>query len=52
MKKQKYFSNIKAAERFQSRLYDQYNYVRLIDFPLFGEAGVYIWEVKMKIKSK
>jgi len=50
IKMQKYFSNIKAAERFQSRLYEKYNYVRLVESPRWSEEGVYIWEVKSKIK--
>jgi hypothetical protein len=34
------------AEMFQSKLYDKYNHVRLVQFPRSSEEGEYVWEVK------
>jgi len=34
------------AENYQNRLYDLYDYVRLIKSPLFETTGTYIWNVK------
>lgn len=42
----KHYDSIKQAESYQSRLYNKYDHVRLVSFPLSGEAGDYIWEVK------
>ena len=36
---------LKAAERFQNRLYDQYDSVKLVRFPRYSENGTYAWEV-------
>lgn len=41
----KHFDTLAQAERYQNRLYDKYDHVRLIDFPRFSESGTYIWEV-------
>jgi hypothetical protein len=43
---QKRFDTLAKAENYQNRLYDRYSYVRLIRWPMFGEAGNYAWEVK------
>jgi len=40
----KHYTTLKQAERHQERLYNQYDYVRLIRSPL-GEDGIYVWEV-------
>lgn len=42
-------ANLKCAERVQSKLYDQYNKVRLIDFPELQDAGIYKWDVSDEI---
>jgi hypothetical protein len=42
----KQFKTLKQAEQEQNRLYDKYDYVRLIRSPLFEEEGTYVWEVK------
>lgn len=40
----KYCETLRKAERYQDRLYNQYNHVRLLRGPL-AESGMYIWEV-------
>lgn len=42
----KTFSTMKEAERFQNRLYNKYDEVRLVSFPRFSEHGQYVWRVK------
>lgn len=42
----KQFNTLKQAERFHYRLYEQYNHVRLVDWPRWSEKGTYTWEVK------
>lgn len=42
----KHFGTLKAAERYQSRLYGQYDHVRAVAWPAFSESGVYVWEVR------
>jgi hypothetical protein len=42
----KTYATLKQAERYQSRLYNRFDTVRLIKSPMFGESGVYVWEVK------
>jgi hypothetical protein len=42
----KHFDTLKKAEAHQNKLHEQYNHVRLIRSPRFGEAGIYAWEVK------
>ena len=41
----KRFQTLKQAERYQWRLYNQYRHVQLILFPVFGEEGIYAWNV-------
>ena len=42
----KTFTTRKQAERYQSRLYNQYDSVTLVKAPMFSESGVYVWNVK------
>ena len=42
----KHFQTIRQAERYQDRLYNRFDVVRLVRFPLFDEAGSYVWEVQ------
>lgn len=42
----KQFATRKQAERHQNRLYNQYDSVQLIKAPMFGESGLYVWNVK------
>lgn len=42
----KSYGTLEQAEAYQNRLYSQYDHVRLVRFPRFGEAGQYVWEVK------
>lgn len=42
----KHFARLRQAEKYQERLYDKYDHVRLIRCPLSDEDGLYIWEVK------
>lgn len=42
----KEYKTIKGAERYMNRLYNEYNYVRLVDFPKDSEKGIYVFEVK------
>lgn len=42
----KHLKSLKEAERYQNRLYNQFDYVRLVSYPLFSEEGDYIWNVK------
>lgn len=41
----KFYATLKEAERYQDRLYSQYDSVKLVQFPRFGEEGAYSWEV-------
>lgn len=41
-----YFDNIKQAEIFLNKLYNKYNFVQLVSFPMFTENGTYIFSVK------
>ena len=41
----RFFNWINDAEKFQNRLYDKYNSVKLVAFPQFDKAGFYVWEV-------
>jgi hypothetical protein len=43
----KYFKSIKQAEKYQNKLYNKYNYVRLIQSPIFTEDGLYEWHVSI-----
>lgn len=42
----KHFDKLKKAESHHNRLLEKYDYVRLIKYPMFNEAGTYIWEIK------
>lgn len=44
----KNFDSLKKAERYQNRLYNQYDIVRLIKAPRFTEDGQYVWNVSAK----
>jgi hypothetical protein len=39
------FTTLAQAERFQNRLYNKHDTVRLIQSPMFSEDGVYVWHV-------
>ena len=39
------FKTLEQAERCQSKRYDTFNYVKLIQYPSFSEEGIYIWQV-------
>ena len=41
-----HFDTLASAERFQDKLYNRYDSVRLVRSPMFGEQGQYVWEVK------
>lgn len=41
----KAFKTMKQAERYQQALYNKYNKVELVSFPLYWESGFYIWQV-------
>lgn len=43
----KRLKTIKQAEKFQNSLYSKFPYVVLINYPLWGEEGQYIWEISM-----
>jgi len=51
MKIKKVCSSLKQAERKQDSLYNKYNSVELVKFPLFSEAGEYVWEVSGKLSE-
>jgi hypothetical protein len=40
------FKTLAQAERFQDKLYEKYNSVKLVRFPMFTEEGLYIWQVQ------
>lgn len=42
----KEYKTMKGAENYLNRLYNQYDYARLIDFPKESENGIYVFEVK------
>lgn len=42
----KEYKRMKSAERYINRLYNEYDHVRLVDFPKIGEKGIYVFEVK------
>lgn len=42
----KNFKTLRRAAQYQDRLYERFDFVRLVTFPRFGEAGFYTWEVK------
>ena len=45
------FASLKQAERFQNRLYNRYDSVKLIRAPLFRECGMYIWDVRRAVNK-
>jgi len=47
----KTFTSCDEAGEYQHSLYDSYNYVSLVDFPLFTDAGEYVWEVRQPRKK-
>ena len=42
----KNFETIKQAERYQNKLYNKYNSVVLVHFPILSESGQYVWKVQ------
>ncbi len=42
----KIYQTLRQAENYQNRLYGKFDHVRLVKFPMFGESGIYVWEVK------
>jgi hypothetical protein len=41
----RFFNWQQQAEKFQNRLYNKYNSVKLVGFPQIDKAGFYVWEV-------
>ena len=41
----RFFNWMRDAEKFQNRLYNKYNSVKLVRYPQFDKAGFYVWEV-------
>lgn len=41
----RHFATLATAEAFQDSLYDRYDSVACIGWPLFSEDGVYSWRV-------
>lgn len=46
MKKIEYYETLLDASARQNSLYDEFDKVRLVDFPCFSENGIYVWEVE------
>jgi hypothetical protein len=42
----KIYQTLRQAENYQNRLYNKFDYVRLVKSPMFSESGEYVWEVK------
>lgn len=42
----KEYKTMRGAERYLSRLYNEYDSVNLVDFPKYGESGIYVFKVK------
>lgn len=42
----KEYKTMRGAERYLSRLYNEYDSVNLVDFPKCGESGIYVFKVK------
>ena len=38
--------NLEEAEEYQNALYENFNKVKLVDFPKTSDYGVYVWEVE------
>lgn len=45
----KEYKTMKNAERYLNKLYNEYEYAKLIDFPRNSESGIYVFAVKNKI---
>ena len=41
----KKFKTIKQAVNFRSKLYEKYDFVKIIETPLFDEEGIYTFSV-------
>ena len=41
----KFCKTMKQAVNYQNELYENYHVVRLIQFPMFEEGGIYEWSV-------
>lgn len=39
------FDTMKQAEKFQEKLWNKYARIELVSFPMFSEAGKYVWFV-------
>ena len=44
-----YCKTIKQAAAIEDTLYDQYQTVSLVDWPMFSEEGIYHWAADDKI---
>ena len=49
---EKQYDTLKQAERYQNRLYNRFDSVRLVRSPLFSESGKYVWEVAKPTTGK
>lgn len=43
---QEYHETLLDASARQNSLYDEFDNVKLVNFPCFSENGIYVWEVK------
>ena len=41
----KHFDSLKKAENYLNLLYDRYDSVQLVYFPVYSESGIYIFSV-------
>lgn len=41
----KHCSSLQQAERYQNRLYNKYDSVKLVSFPFCSDEGLYVWSV-------
>lgn len=42
----RFCDTLALAEREQNSLYNRFDYVRLVQSPMFSESGYYTWEVR------
>jgi len=42
----KFFKSLFEVEKFQNKLYNEYNKVELVSFPHFSESGIYVFNVE------
>lgn len=49
MQKSKLCASAEQAERYQWKLYQQWDSVQLVKAPVFREEGLYIWAVSGKV---